>query len=74
MKKLLTLIAFVVTVTTFGQSVAISDGSVADASAILDVKSTTKVLPPRMTVVQRDAIASPATGLQIWCSDCKKLV
>jgi hypothetical protein len=22
-----------------------------------------------MTVVQRDAIASPATGLQIWC-DC----
>jgi hypothetical protein len=43
MKKLLTLIAFVVTVTTFGQSVAISDdGSVADASAILDVKSTTK--------------------------------
>jgi hypothetical protein len=23
-----------------------------------------------MTVVQRDAIASPATGLQIWCSDC----
>jgi hypothetical protein len=70
MKKLLTLIAFVVTVTTFGQSVAISDdGSVADASAILDVKST-RVLPPRMTVVQRDAIASPATGLQIWCSDC----
>jgi uncharacterized protein (TIGR02145 family) len=68
----LTLIAFVVTVTTFGQSVAISDdGSVADASAILDVKSTTKgFLPPRMTVVQRDAIASPATGLQIWCSDC----
>jgi hypothetical protein len=43
MKKLLTLIAFVVTVTTFGQSVANSDdGSVADASAILDVKSTTR--------------------------------
>jgi hypothetical protein len=23
-----------------------------------------------MTAVQREAIQSPATGLQIWCSDC----
>jgi uncharacterized protein (TIGR02145 family) len=72
MKKLFTFLAFVVTMTAMAQSVAISDdGSVANGSAILDVKSTTKgFLPPRMTVVQRDAIASPASGLQIWCSDC----
>jgi hypothetical protein len=66
------LVAFVVTMAAMAQSVAISDdGSVADASAILDIKSTTKgFLPPRMTAVQREAIQSPATGLQIWCSDC----
>jgi hypothetical protein len=47
-----------------------TDGSVPDNSAILDIKSTTKgVLVPRMTAAQRDAIASPATGLLIYCSD-----
>lgn len=38
-----------------------------DASAALDISSTTKgLLIPRMTTAQRDAIASPATGLLIW--------
>jgi hypothetical protein len=42
---------------------------VADGSAILEVKSTTKeFLAPRMTLAQRDA--SPVPGLQIWCTDC----
>ncbi len=37
------------------------------ASAVLDVSSTSQgFLPPRMTTVQRDAIASPATGLMIF--------
>ena len=37
------------------------------ASALLDITSTTKgLLPPRMTTAQRDAIASPATGLQVY--------
>lgn len=37
------------------------------ASAVADLTSTTKgFLPPRMTTVQRDAIATPATGLQIY--------
>ena len=37
------------------------------ASAQLHITSTTKgFLPPRMTTTQRDAIASPATGLQIY--------
>ena len=42
-----------------------------DASAKLDVSSTIQgFLPPRMTVAQRDAIASPAKGLMIYCIDC----
>jgi hypothetical protein len=50
------------------QSVAINtDGSTAAASAILDVKSTAKgVLVPRMSKTQKNAIASPATGLLIF--------
>jgi len=37
------------------------------ASSILDITSTTKgILIPRMTLAQRDAINSPATGLQIY--------
>jgi len=40
-------------------------------SAALDVTSTTQgFLPPRMTQVQRDAIASPTQGLIVWCTDC----
>ncbi|MDU0370207.1 hypothetical protein ACFPAF_07385 [Hymenobacter endophyticus] len=38
-----------------------------DASAILDVSSTTKgLLPPRMTQAERGAIATPATGLIVY--------
>lgn len=52
----------------FAQSLAVnSDGSTANATAILDVKSTTKgLLPPRMDSTQRNAIVSPATGLTIY--------
>jgi hypothetical protein len=38
-----------------------------DVTSILDLTSSTKgFLAPRMTTVQRDAIASPATGLMIY--------
>jgi trimeric autotransporter adhesin len=41
-----------------------------NASAILDITSTDKgLLVPRMTMVQRDAIASPATSLLIYQTD-----
>jgi uncharacterized protein (TIGR02145 family) len=71
MKIFFTFLAFVVTMTAMAQSVAISDdGSVADGSAILEVKSTTKgFLAPRMSKDQRDAMTAVA-GLQIWCTDC----
>ncbi|MEO6131333.1 MAG: DUF1566 domain-containing protein, partial [Saprospiraceae bacterium] len=41
------------------------------SSAALDISSTTKgLLPPRMTFVNRNSIASPADGLMIWCNNC----
>jgi trimeric autotransporter adhesin len=54
--------------TTWGQSMAINnDGSTADASALLDVKSNTKgVLVPRMTKAEKSNIGSPATGLLVY--------
>jgi hypothetical protein len=53
------------------QSVAINaDSSLADASAILDLKSTIKgMLVPRMTFAQRNVIAAPAVGLLIYQTD-----
>lgn len=48
-------------------SVSIGSGSVADASSLIDITSTSKgVLLPRMNTTQRDAISSPATGLTIY--------
>jgi hypothetical protein len=42
----------------------------ADASALLDLNSTSKgLLLPRMTKAQRDAIASPADGLILYQTD-----
>ena len=72
MKKLFILLAIFTTVATTAQSVGINDdGSAANASAILDLKSTTQgFLPPRMTGAQRATITSPAQGLMIYCTDC----
>ena len=52
----------------YAQGVGINDdGSQPNGSAILDVKSTTKgLLFPRMTTAERDLIASPVAGLQIY--------
>lgn len=52
------------------QSVSLNtDGSVADTSAMLDIKSVAKgLLIPRMTKTQRNNIYQPATGLLIYQS------
>ncbi|WP_412474281.1 tail fiber domain-containing protein [Halobacteriovorax sp. YZS-1-1] len=49
-------------------------GTTPDASAALDVSSTSKgFLPPRMTSVQRNAIASPAEGLVVYDTDIQEI-
>ena len=72
MKKLFILFAFCTTVASMAQSVGINaDGSTANTSAILDVKSTTKgLLPPRMTFAEKTAISTPAAGLMVYCTNC----
>ncbi len=60
------LLAFATTVRA--QSVGIGT-TTPDASALLDVSSTTKgLLPPRMTTAQRDLITTPAAGLVLFNS------
>lgn len=53
------------------QNVAINnDGSTPNASAMLDIKSSSKgFLLPRMTTAQRKAIAGPAPGLLVYDTD-----
>lgn len=72
MQRVLLVIVFFFAISLVqAQSAAINtDGSNADASAILDVKSTNKgMLVPRMTTAQRTAIASPAKGLLVFDND-----
>jgi len=54
----------------FSQVAINTDGSSADASAMLDIKSTSRgLLIPRMTASERDNISSPATGLMVYVID-----
>ncbi|NOZ46702.1 MAG: tail fiber domain-containing protein [Chlorobi bacterium] len=77
MKNLLKIYLFLIIVLFTGlsvnaQNMAITDevGYTPDNSAVLDVKSTTKgMLVPRVTSLQREAIASPATGLLVFDTD-----
>jgi hypothetical protein len=75
MKKFFAILfsGFCIAVTTNAQSVSVNtDGSTADASSILDVKSTNKgMLVPRMTTTQRTAIIAPANGLLVYDTDVK---
>ena len=42
-----------------------------NSAAQLDVTSSSKgLLPPRLTAIQRDAIANPPAGLMLWCTNC----
>jgi len=69
MKQFFTLLAaLLLTASTFAQ-VGINTGN-PDASAALDITSTTKgLLIPRMTNVQRQAISNPVAGLMVYVTD-----
>ncbi|MEI7725232.1 MAG: fibrobacter succinogenes major paralogous domain-containing protein [Bacteroidota bacterium] len=57
-------------IVSYGQININNDGTPADASAMLDMKSTTRgMLIPRMTASQRTGIASPANGLMVYQTD-----
>ena len=69
MKNLISIsLVFLSSFTAYSQSVAINnDASLPNASAILDTKSINKgLLIPRMTTVQRTAIAAPPKGLIVF--------
>jgi len=65
--------SFIVNIDVYAQSVSINtDGSVPDASAMLDIKSTTSgILIPRMTEAQRGGINTTGTptGVLIYQTD-----
>jgi hypothetical protein len=76
MKTLVTIALFaglllLTPATATAQNVGVnSTGAAPDASAMLDVSSTSGgMLVPRMTTAQRNAIAAPATGLLIYQTD-----
>lgn len=73
MKRITLLFAAILTIASYSamaQVAITTDGSSADGSAMLEVKSTTKgFLPPRMTEAQRDAIQLPSAGLLIYQTD-----
>ena len=57
----------------FAQVSVSADGSAADPSAMLDVRSTSRgMLVPRMSITERNGISQPATGLLIFCTDDKQ--
>ena len=67
MKSLLFICLMFIVLSSQAQVAINTDGTNPDNSAMLDVKSTTKgLLAPRMTLAQRNAIVSPATGLLVF--------
>ena len=73
MKKFFLLLKtiFIISMLNAQQGVAINtDGTNADNSALLDIKSNAKgLLIPRLTASQKNAIATPAVGLLIYQTD-----
>ncbi len=70
MKKIFLLISLLLSSEMFAQVGISATNAAPNASAMLDVSSTTKgLLPPRMTSSQRTSIPSPANGLLVFDSD-----
>ena len=63
-------ISFVLLLSTFSFAQVGIGTTTPNASAILDITSTSKgLLPPRMNTIQRNAITSPAEGLVVYNTD-----
>ncbi len=70
MKKLVLSVAFIAATTMSFAQVGIGT-TTPEASAVLDLTSTTQgLLPPRLTEAQMNAVTSPVEGLMVYCSDC----
>lgn len=73
MKNINKLIFGILIITSFNLAAQVAvtgDGSNADASAMLEVKSTDKgMLIPRMSAAERDLIGTPASGLLVYVTD-----
>ncbi len=66
MRKILLIAVVLLCKATFAQNVGIGT-TTPDASAQLDISSATKgMLAPRLTLIQRNAIANPAKGLLVF--------
>jgi uncharacterized protein (TIGR02145 family) len=73
--KQLAIFLFFINICTniIAQSVGVGI-TIPNVKAKLEVASNTQgFLPPRMTLLERDAIVSPATGLTIYCTNCKEI-
>lgn len=70
MKKIITLLLTVISLQAIAQQNIGIGTNAPNASAMLDITSTTKgLLIPRMTLAQRNAITTPATGLMVYQTD-----
>ncbi len=73
-KYLLSVMIVAAFLPVFGQVAVNTDGSDADPSAIVDIKSNSRgFLPPRMSKGKRDAIPHPAEGLTVYDTTLKSL-
>lgn len=73
MKRLLftSLLILILRLFSIAQFSINNDGSQPDPSAVLDIKSSEKgMLFPRMDHARVNAIANPANGLMVFCTDC----
>lgn len=69
-----TFLTILVLVYSLGQAQIGIGTTTPNASAILDITSTSKgLLLPRLTTAQRDAIASPVSGLMVFNTTTNKV-
>jgi hypothetical protein len=69
MKQIFFFLLLLLSFSSFSQNGVVIGGDTVDASAILELRSTSKgFLLPRLTQAQRSAIISPPAGLQIYNS------